>query len=71
MLVYAYLYIAYKVLSIACTYPSYSQYMNIANVDFAFIQGNKEQRTQAIVLAKEVITDHSHITNKVVLPQFS
>lgn len=65
MLVYAYLYIAYKVLSIACTYPSYSQYMNIANVDFAFIQGNKEQRTQAIVLAKEVITDHSHITNKV------
>ena len=65
MLVYAYLYIAHKVLSIACTYPSYSQYSNIANSDFVFIQGNKEQHILAINLANDIKTDHSHITNKV------
>ena len=65
MLIYAYLYITYKVLSIARTYPSYSRYSNIANVDFTFIQGNKEQRIQATMLAKDVRTDHSHIANKV------
>lgn len=65
MLIYAYLYITYKVLSIARTYPSYSRYSNIANIDLAFIQGNEEQRIQATMLAKDVRTDHSHIANKV------
>lgn len=65
MLIYAYLYITYKILSIACTYPSYSQYSNIANIDFAFIQGDQKQRIQATHLAKDVKTDHSHIANKV------
>lgn len=65
MLFYAYMYIVYKVLSIACTYPSYSQYEAIANIDNAFESGNQEQRVLAISLTKDVLTDHSHITNKV------
>ena len=65
MLVYAYLYVVYKVLSIARTYPSYSNYKTIANVNLAFEQGREEQRISALQLAMEVLMDHSHITNKV------
>jgi len=65
MLVYAYLYVVYKVLSISCTYPSYNNFGTIANVDLAFRRGSKNQRICALLLAKEVFTDHSHITNKV------
>jgi hypothetical protein len=65
MLVYAYLYIVYKVLNIACIYPSYSQFASIADVDLAFKQGSEEQRIYATDLAKDIYLDHSHITNKV------
>lgn len=65
MLFYAYMYIVYKILSIACTYPSYSQYEPIANIDNAFESGTHEQRVYALNLTKDVLADHSHITNKV------
>ncbi len=65
MLVYAYLYVVYKVLSISCTYPSYYNFGTILNVDLAFEQGSDEQIICALNLAKEVFIDHSHITNKV------
>lgn len=65
MLVYAYLYVVYKVLSISCTYPSYSNFGTNLNVDLAFEQGSDEQRICAINLAKKVFADHSHITNKI------
>jgi len=65
MLVYAYLYVVYKVLSISCTYPSYSNFSIIANVDLALRPGSPKQRRDALFLAKEVFKDHSHITNKV------
>lgn len=65
MLVYSYLYVVYKVLSIACTYPSYSRYKDIADIDNVFREGNKKQCEDAQDLAKDIEADHSHITNKV------
>lgn len=65
ILVYSYLYVVYKVLSIACTYPSYSRYTEIADIDNVFREGNKKQCKDVQDLAKDVKADHSHITNKV------
>lgn len=63
--IYACLYIVYKVLSIASKYPAYKQYSDIGHVKYAFMAGSIEQRINALLLAKEVHTDHSHITKKI------
>ena len=65
MLVYSYLYIGYKVLSIARVYPSYSQYVEIADVDKVFIEVSKKHCEYARKLVEDIKADHSHITNKV------
>lgn len=62
---YGYLYIVYKVLSIASKYPSYRDFDDIGDTDLCIQEGSKEQRIKAIALAKKVNTDHSHITTKV------
>lgn len=62
---YGYLYIVYKVLSIASKYPSYRDFEYIGNTDLCIQKGTKDERTKSILLAKKVSTDHSHITTKV------
>ena len=63
--IYAYLYIVYKVLSIASKYPAYKNYSGIGHVKYAFMAGSQNQRIDTIHLAKKVHTDHSHITKKI------
>ena len=65
MLLYAYLYIVNKALSIANTYPSYSQYSDVIRPDA--IDSYKIVDSERIFynLAGELLFDHSHITNKI------
>lgn len=65
MLLYAYLYIVNKALSIANTYPSYSGYSGVIGSDA--IELYKEVDSEHIFydLAGELLFDHSHITNKI------
>ncbi|MCE8614802.1 ATP-binding protein [Bacteroides fragilis] len=62
---YGYLYIVYKVLSIASKYPSYREFDDIGDTSLCIKKVKKEERVRAILLAKRVNTDHSHITTKV------
>lgn len=62
---YGYLYIVYKVLSIASKYPSYRNFYELGDTDLCIQKGTKNQRIKAILLAKKVHTDHSHITTKI------
>lgn len=66
MKIYGYLYIVYKVLSIASKYPAYSDYADdLGDPDLCLQDGNAELRKRAILLAKQVGADHSHITTKI------
>jgi len=63
---YACIYIVYKILNIAARYPSYSLYKDdLGDVNLLFKDGDIKLRTRAIMLAKDIHTDHSHITFKI------
>lgn len=63
--VYAYLYLVYKVLN-AAQYPLFSTYQDLNNPDFAISRESDERLlNSATNLAREVITNHSHITFKI------
>jgi len=64
-LLYAYLYIVNKALSIANTYPSYSQYSDLIRpeaIDSYKIEDSDDFFND---LAVDLLSDHSHITNKI------
>lgn len=64
--IYGYLYIVYKVLSIASKYPAYSDYEDdLGDPNLCLQEGDEELRVKAIALAKQIHVDHSHITTKV------
>ncbi|MBW4741260.1 AAA family ATPase [Prevotella melaninogenica] len=65
MLLYAYLYIVNKALSIANTYPSYSQYSDVIRPDATDSYKIEDSDSFFYNLAGELLFDHSHITNKI------
>lgn len=65
MLLYAYLYIVNKALSIANTYPSYSQYSDVIRPDATDSYKIEDSDYFFYNLAGELLFDHSHITNKI------
>lgn len=65
MLLYAYLYIVNKALSIANTYPSYSQYSDVIRPDAIDSYKIEDSDHFFYDLAGELLFDHSHITNKI------
>lgn len=65
MLLYAYLYIVNKALSIANTYPSYSGYSGVIGSDAIELYKEVDSEHIFSALAGELLFDHSHITNKI------
>lgn len=62
---YGYLYIVYKVLSIASKYPSYRDFYDLGNTNLCIEIGTNKLRDKVKKLAKQVNADKSHITTKV------
>lgn len=64
-LLYAYLYIVNKALSIANTYPSYSQYSDLIRPEAIDSYKIEDFDDFFNDLAVDLLSDHSHITNKI------
>ena len=58
------LYIVYKVLHIAGTYPSYNEYKNLGNINNTFRTVSAKDEAEVVKLAKRVNERHSHIEQK-------
>lgn len=61
---FACLYLVYKVLHIAGTYPSYNKYKKLGDVNNTFLTLKKKNEEDVVALAKMVKERHSHIEQK-------
>lgn len=65
IVLFACLYLVYKVLHIAGTYPSYHEYKKLGNVNYTFKMIPQAHVKPVENLVKQVLSHHSHIEQKV------